>query len=158
MRGISREWSLGFFTEQLLSRTTDCPLYAIPAGQLSPHKSIAKETQEEEGNDEHEDRQGKILYQEYNACKNRDNKHQKIRNNIFPGDLFLVKLLRLAPGKEPGAQIPFTKSTGFTVIVTIHAMSAHQPEFEEKYEKQICDDPEETELIQDICANNVDQE
>jgi hypothetical protein len=37
-------------------------------------------------------------------------------------------------------------------------MSAQQPEFKEKNEKYITDDPDETELIQDICANTVDQE
>jgi hypothetical protein len=115
----------------LLSRTTNYSLFTIPAGQLPSHKSIARETQEKQGYDEHEDRPGKFLYQEQYASKNGDKKHQKIRDNIFPGDLFLVKLLRLTPGENNGAQPAFTKCTGFAVIITVHAMSAQQPEFKE---------------------------
>jgi hypothetical protein len=36
-------------------------------------------------------------------------------------------------------------------------MSAQQPEFKEKNEKYITDDPDETEPVEDICANTVDQ-
>jgi hypothetical protein len=43
--------------------------------------------------------------------------------------------LWLAPGKKQRAQIAFTKSTGFAVIITIHTMPAQQPEFKEKNNK-----------------------
>jgi hypothetical protein len=59
----------------LRSRTTDLPLFTIPAGQLSSHKSIAKETQQEEGDDKNEDNPREVLYQEQYSCKNGDNKH-----------------------------------------------------------------------------------
>jgi hypothetical protein len=146
------------FIEQLLSRTTDLPLFAIPAGQLSSHKSIAEETEDKQSHYECEDSQGKLLHQEYYTCENGNNKHQKIRDNIFPCDLFLVEPLRLTPLKEQGAQPPFTKSTGFAVIITVHAMPAYYPEFKEKNEKYITDDPDETKPVQNACANNVDQE
>ena len=72
--------------------------------------------------------------------------------------LFLVELLLVAPGKKQGNEISFTKSAGFTIIITVHAMSPHQPEFEEKYKQYINDDPDGTELEQDIYADNVDKE
>lgn len=56
--------------EHLLSRATDLPLFTIPAGQLSSHKSITEETQEEEGYDETEDNPRELLDQEYYACTN----------------------------------------------------------------------------------------
>ena len=37
-------------------------------------------------------------------------------------------------------------------------MSAQQPVFKEKNEKYIPYDPDETELVQDICANTIDHE
>jgi hypothetical protein len=70
---------------------------------LSSHKSIAKETQQEEGDYENQNNQHELLYQEHYACENGDNEHYKIRDNIFPCDLFLIKLLRLALGKKQGA-------------------------------------------------------
>jgi len=84
----------------LHSRTTGLLLFTIPAGQLSSHKSITEETQEEEGYDETEDNPRELLYKEQYACKNENYKHQKIRDNIFPRDLFLIELLRLAFGKK----------------------------------------------------------
>ena len=61
--------------EQLHSRTTGLLLFTIPAGQLSSHKSITEETQEEEGYDETEDNPRELLYKEQYACKDRDNKY-----------------------------------------------------------------------------------
>jgi hypothetical protein len=133
-------------------------LFTIPAGKLSSHKSSAEKTQKEKYYDEDKDIQGKLLYQKHYASENGDNEHQKIRNNIFPRDCFLVELLRFAPLKKHRAQTTFTKRTGFAVIITVRAMPAHQPEFKEKNEKDITDDPHETKVVQDICTNTVDQE
>jgi hypothetical protein len=116
----------------LCSRTTDLPLFTIPAGQLSSHKSIPEETQEEESYDKYKDNPRKFLNQEQYACENGDHEYQKIWDNILPCDLFLIELFRLAPGKKQGAQIAFTKSTGFTVIKTVHTMPAQKAEFKEK--------------------------
>jgi hypothetical protein len=70
----------------------------------------------------------------------------------------LVELLWLGPVKKDGAQTAFTKSTGFAIIISVHTMSAQQPEFKEKKENSIPDDPDETELIQDVCSSPIDQE
>ena len=59
----------------MLSRTADLPLFTISAGQLSPHKSIAKETQQDEGKDENQNNPRELLYQEHYACENGDNKN-----------------------------------------------------------------------------------
>jgi hypothetical protein len=144
--------------EQPLSRAPNLPLFTIFAGQLTSHKSITGKTQEEKGNDEHEDRPGKLLYQEKYAGKNGDKKHQKIRDNIFPGDCHPVELLRVALLKKQGAHTAFSESTGFAIIVTVHAMPAPQPEFNEKNKKYIPDHPEQAEPGEDPCTNSIDQE
>jgi hypothetical protein len=84
--------------------------------------------------------------------------YQKIRDNIFPRDLFLIEHLRPALGKKYPAQPPFAKHTGFPVIMTVPAMSSRQPEFKKKDEKYITDDQNRAEPGKDICTNTVDQE
>jgi hypothetical protein len=61
-------------------------LLTIPAGQVPAHKSMSRETQQEEGNAEDEDSRGKFLNQEKYSSKDKDREHQKIRDTIVPGD------------------------------------------------------------------------
>jgi hypothetical protein len=133
-------------------------LFTIPAGQLSSHEGIPHETQEEKDQNKNENCPGKLHYQEEYSRENRDYNPQEIRDNIFPGDLHPAESLRAALPEQQGAQAAFAKSTGFAVIVTIHAMSAQQPELKKKNIEYVTNEPEETELVQDKCADSPDQE
>jgi hypothetical protein len=142
----------------LCSRTTDLPLFTIPAGQLTSHKRIPQETEKKEGDDKHEDRPGKFLDQEKYACEHGNDEHQEIRDYVFPRYLYPAELLQSALREKQGAQITFPKRTGFSVIIAVHAMAAQQPELKEKDEQYIPENPDETEPVQDNYANTVDQE
>ena len=144
--------------EQLRCRTSDLPLLTISAGQLSPHECISQETQEEQGDDENEDGPGKSPDQEEYSCKNGNNEQEKIRENIFPRDLHRGELLRAAFFEKQGTQPAFAKRTGFTVIVTVPAVSADQPELKDKDENEIDDGPDDAGLKENVCTGPVDQE
>jgi len=130
-------------------------LFAIPARQLSSHKCVAKETQGEKNNDENEDQEAELYEQDYDADQGRDDKYQKIRDDIFPCDLFLAKPFRHSFGKQQTAQPSFAESTGLPVIITVHAMPGKQPEFKEEDEEDIQYEPDGTELVHEKCANTI---
>ena len=67
---------------------------------MSSYKSIPRKNQQEEDDDENDDSPGKFLYQEYNTCEQGDNEYQKIREHIFPCNLFLVELFHPAFWKK----------------------------------------------------------
>ena len=53
-----------------------------------PHKRVAKEAQHEQGNDQDENKNAKLLEQQHYVRENRDYKNQEIQDNILPRDLF----------------------------------------------------------------------
>lgn len=63
-----------FCIEQSLSRVTDLPLFAIPAGQLPSDESITRKPQKEERYDEREDCQREPEDKEQYAGENGDHK------------------------------------------------------------------------------------
>jgi hypothetical protein len=125
---------------------------------MSSHERIPQETEKDEGDDEKEDDPVKLMDQEEDTCEHGDDEYQEIRKDLPPRYRHPVELLRSAPRKKQGAQPAFAERTGFTVIVTVHAMATQQPEFEEKDEQHIPGNPDEAEPVEDRDTGSVDQD
>jgi hypothetical protein len=67
---------------------------------VSSHDRISEESHEKKGYHETEDNPRELLYHEQYASKNWYNEHQKIRDDIFPGNLFLVELVWITMEKK----------------------------------------------------------
>jgi hypothetical protein len=122
---------------------------------VSPHQGITNKSQDQEDNNEKQDYPLKFDKKKYTPCNNGNNKDQKIRDNIFPGDLFMPESFRYSFRKKDAAQPPFTKSTGFSIIITVRAMSAQQSEFKDDNTKDIKYDPDKTNLVHQKCTNKI---
>jgi hypothetical protein len=146
------------FIEQLCSRTPDLFLSAVPAGELAPNKGIARETEYEEDKNKQKDYKGKFPHQEQNSCKSGDDEHKKIRKDLFPGDPYLYKLLRVPLWEQQGTQAALAKRTGFAKIVTVHAVPADQPELQNQNKNHVSYTQGKADLSENPCADSIDQE
>jgi hypothetical protein len=64
-------------------------------------------------------------------------------------------MFRCSFGKKHAAQPALSKGTGPAIIIAVHAVPLHQPEFKQQNEQYIQDEPDEADLVQDSCTNKV---
>jgi len=144
------------FVKQPLGRAADLPLLTVLAGELPPDEGIADEAKEKKGDDKDENWYGEFPDQEDDPRENRNDEDEKIREDVLPGDRHRSEPFRDPLFKKQGTEPAFPERTGLPEIVTVRAVPAEQPEFEDEDKQEIRCDPDDAEPQEKADADQVD--
>jgi hypothetical protein len=117
-----------------LCRAPNLPLFTIPARDLSSHDRIPRRAKDKKNDHEYQKGPSEVADEERRSDHKRNQKHQKIRYEVFFCYLPLAEMFRSPFGEKHAAQPALPKGTGPAIIIAVHAVPLHEPEFKQENE------------------------